>query len=915
MPRPGKNKWRQVPAALAAFAAVAIVAIAAVGCSNQRNTPLSRAYQRLTSHYNVYFNGCEAFDSGIETIRKGTRNDYSHVLPLYEFDNAKTAKSATADMQTALKKCHKLVQLHSITVKPKSDGALSDEEKRFRAKEEFNPYVPEGYLLMGKANAVMHEDQEAMKYFDYLGRKHEGERPAYEAKIWKAIVCTRLGQYHSAIAALKAYDMDGVAPTELYADYRAAYANIFLEQGDYAQAIPHLEQAVAEVKDRHSRRRYKYILAQLYRQVGDKAKAAPLFLELSKQLQDYDMAFAAKLDLATVASTPEELATAEKTLAKMAKDPKNEEQLDQVYYSIGHLALGKGDKGAAIDAFGTSVRKSVSNDNQKGLSFLALADIYQGEPRYVEASESLDSAAILLDDANDRKAEAKERAATLAPLAAELRTVRDNDSLLLLARMDPKERNERLDQMVRDHNDRVDAELEAKEAAAMGDMSQSEFYQIQHQGMGSSQGSSWYFYNANLVNAGKSTFRNRWGNRKNEDNWRRSDKSSAASLEDLSDPAKADSIAQAEESKLREEMASEQGKKITREQLLAQLPLTPEKQAQNEAQTAKAMLRAAQILYDDIHDYRLCEEILDDYIRRFGNGSDELYDALALQHFTQKRNGNAAGMNATDRLIASKFPDSPLAKSIADGSYLQQHNDQLAGADRLYAEAYESYLSADFNTAIAKATQGIADTENRANVRQNHLLVRALSYAKQGNATAFRADLVQIGKEHPGTPQDSLAKIYLAKLDGGLVPRVHEPYQSPLASSATPAQQQQAQQLQYAYEPDSAHVIVCFVDNGRRRDAQFMVADYNFTNFLLRDFDIAMRRLPQGVEAIVISPFQSRRDAESYFFTLREQKFWKELSSDPIPRIYLMSLSNLRLLAVTGPDEAFMEFLRQHYTL
>ena len=35
------------------------------GCSNKKNTALSRGYQRLSSHYNVYFNASEAFDAGI----------------------------------------------------------------------------------------------------------------------------------------------------------------------------------------------------------------------------------------------------------------------------------------------------------------------------------------------------------------------------------------------------------------------------------------------------------------------------------------------------------------------------------------------------------------------------------------------------------------------------------------------------------------------------------------------------------------------------------------------------------------------------------------------------------------------------------------------------------------------------------
>ena len=116
-------------------------------CSNKRNTWLSRNYQKLTSHYNVYFNGVEAFRQGTEKITNDYEFDYSHILPVYTFADAQAAKVGSGDMETALKKGHKLIQLHSITVKPARKAEMSEADKRFYAQEEFNPYVAEAYLL------------------------------------------------------------------------------------------------------------------------------------------------------------------------------------------------------------------------------------------------------------------------------------------------------------------------------------------------------------------------------------------------------------------------------------------------------------------------------------------------------------------------------------------------------------------------------------------------------------------------------------------------------------------------------------------------------------------------------------------------------------------------------------------------
>lgn len=905
------RSWRALPARWLALAAPILLVVVAA-CSTKHNTWLSRGYQRLSSHYNVYFNGRTAFDDGIRRIRDGYRNDYSRVLPVYEFSDPQAAKSGQADMETALKKAHKLIQLHSITVKPaRREGPQTDDEKRFRAKEEFNPYVPMGYLLMGMANVVIHEEREAIETFDYLSRKHEGEAPTYEAKIWASIAYVQLGQYNSALAALRGYDMDGVAPASLYPDYQAARANIHIAQGQYAEAIPYMERAAADVKDRHCRDRYAYILAQLYREVGDKAKAAPIFLRLSRSMGNYDMAFAAKMDLATVASSAEELQKAEKALRRMAGDPKNTDQLDQVYYAIGHLELNKGNRQEAKAALLKSVKASVTNDNQKGLSYLSLADIYQAEPEYIEASEALDSAAAFLSQANARKAEATRRAERLAPLAKELRTIRDNDSTLALARMDARLRGALLERMAKEHNDRLDAEQEAREAEEANAMSQTDYYQVT-QNMRTGQQASWYFYNNQLVTAGKATFRSRWGNRKNEDNWRRADKTSNAFDAEADENPDAQATADVKEALAAAADPAKQ--RWTKESLEKGLPLTAEAQAENEKQTAEAMINAASILYDDIADYDRCVELLEEYLRRFGGGGRE-YDALALLHFAQGRQGDSAGQRLTDKAIAQKYPESMLARGLADPSYMSSLAAEHDASEARYRETYAAYLAADFAKAQHMATQALA-SDNAGDLRPQYLLVRAMAEAKQGNAEAMRADLREIVSSHPATPQDTLAESLLAMLDKGMAPVRHTAYDSPLSKlEQADDYAPKPENVAYAYEPDSAHVVLCVIDPGKRKDALFAIADYNFTNYILTDYDMAMLHLPDGSDAVVLSPFKDRKEAEAYLYALREQTFWKNLTDAAIPQIFMMSKTNLRLCALTGIDEAFLLFMGHNYGL
>lgn len=89
------------------------------GCSAQKNTGLSRAYHNLTARYNVLFNGKESFKKGLEKIESGFTDDYSEILPIFYYESKDAIAIASADMDRTIKKCSKLITLHSITAKPK----------------------------------------------------------------------------------------------------------------------------------------------------------------------------------------------------------------------------------------------------------------------------------------------------------------------------------------------------------------------------------------------------------------------------------------------------------------------------------------------------------------------------------------------------------------------------------------------------------------------------------------------------------------------------------------------------------------------------------------------------------------------------------------------------------------------------
>lgn len=892
-------------------------------CSTQHNTWLSRSYQRMTSHYNVYFNGKEAFNDGLEKVNQATKEDYSRILPVYNFCITQNAKPANGDMETALKKAHKLVELHSIKVKPAHVENPTPRQRELQLKDEYNPYVAEAYLLMGQANVVLHDEKEAFKVLEYVHQKFPSEHAAYESLIWKSIAHAQIGQFAAAKGALDSYDLDGLAPNNLYFDYQRARANIHLELEEYSQAIPYLENAIKEGSSRENIRRLKYILAQVYREVGHPEKAVPLFRELSRSVADYNMAFAAKMELATVSVTDADMQSTEKLLRKMARETKNEEFLDQIYYSLGKLQQTQGNTDLANVFYRKSVNTSTSNTHQKGLSYLAMSDIAASKSDYLPDGLFVDSASQFLSATNLRKPKAQDRAKLLKPLVKELQTIHDNDSLMRIANMSDRDRDAFLKKIIDTEKKRLEA-LEAQKAALEdAGMSQTDFYRISN-GAGERPtrgGSSWYFYNTTMIQAGKAAFIKKWGQRANEDDWRRADKSSSSPMEGFPDDFSPEELAGGllngdNTSSDNDANKESDNSPVSTSKLLEGLPMTDDAKAKINEATANALFKSATILYDDIHDYTSASRQFDELLRRFPKIANR-YDALTLLYFSATKAENTSLANSAAQSIRSEYPDSEFAAYLKQGadSYFAATDKVLQEHEAKYRSAYDAYLLGQFAQSYSLASQALGET-SEADYHSKYLLIRALSSAKQGQRTAFEADLRDITDRYANTPEDTLARAFLDQLALGKAPVVHQSYDSPLEENRYDSAAETAANTsaaEYKYSPEASHSVVAFVDNDMQNRALFLIADYNFTNFLLDDYDLAILTMANGSMAIQVSGFANQKAAMAYFFSLREQSLFSEVSpSRSIPLLYAIPTDQVRILTQDKSLE-YDTFFQEHY--
>ena len=184
------------------------------GCSTEKNTRLSRAYHNVTAHYNVYFNGKQSLKSGLEKINKSVEDDYSKLLPIYKSSDPGTGKVATSDMENAIMKASKLIEIHSITKKPKRRSNRSKAYLKLASKEEYNNWVDDSYILMGEAYFYMKNYQAAIENLSYVVRKFSEEDTKYEAYIWMIRCYTEMDRNNEALELIQNVDASEDFPSK-----------------------------------------------------------------------------------------------------------------------------------------------------------------------------------------------------------------------------------------------------------------------------------------------------------------------------------------------------------------------------------------------------------------------------------------------------------------------------------------------------------------------------------------------------------------------------------------------------------------------------------------------------------------------------------------------------------------------------
>lgn len=862
---------------------------------------LRRSYHNLTAHYNVYWNGMDNMRTGIREQQAGLKDNFAVVIPVYNYGDKASATKISQYADIAIKKASKAINKHSMVFN----------------RKEYNKWIDDCYLLIGKAYFYKQDYPMARRTFEFVIKTYNDSEIKYEAMLWLAKANIEMGDFSRAepvLDMLQSKIAKGDAPTKYETELNLVYGQMYIAQKNYESAVPYLTRALELSPPAALRVRCNYILGQIAQQNGDFNEASNRYAYVVKHAKSYEMEFNAKINLAQcydARSGNREYIV--KKLNKMLRDDKNKDFLDQIYYALAHISIRDGDTATAVDLYRKSVSSSTTNNYQKAISSLELADIYFGIKNYKISQSYYDSTMQFLPKDYPGYKELSARTQTLTDLVKNLGVIQRQDSLQKLAGMTEAERFRIIDKIIADL---IAEEMQKQMEEQQRRENQSLYNQLGGSGqgdaaMGGSTQGKWYFYNPSAMSSGFSTFMRKWGRRKFEDNWFLTDKNMASftnegEVQDTTSVAAGDSTGGGKKGG-----GKKKGPK-DREYYLPDIPMTKEKVKASNDKIVEAYYQAGFIFVEGLGDYGNGTQTFEKLQERFPDNKykvQTLYELCVLYAKLQ----NQPKSDEYRNLILSRFPDSDYAKLLVNPNYYKEINARQSEATKLYDDTYRAFQKQQYYMVINNA--GVARSKYKTDsvLMPKFDYLRGLALGKIEVVDSLVAAMNQVIKDYPRSKVRPLAENVLAFLRaqsaGGTGTQPAAPGDTTAAVAAT------GDKL-YKFDANAVHFYVLVVKSDQVDvDAlKIKITDYNAKYHDLDGLMVNSILLDDTREMITVNNFTNSEAAMKYFMGILTSKYiFTKLENAGEYFNFVISVENYPVLYKNKDVQQYLRFFEKNY--
>lgn len=856
-----------------------------VACSTKKNTSTMRWWHSFHARYNTYFNGSQAFIEGSLEKETGNKDDHTQMIPLYTVANKNSKDIGKSQFDRAIEKSEKAIRRHSIKSRPvwKKNRRKTKKDLEWLNRKEYNPFLWRAWLLMGKSQFQKGEFEEAAATFGYMARLYQTQPVILaRARAWQAKCYAEMNWLYEAEDLITKQRRDSI-PRRAAADWDYTLADYHIRSEHWQEAVIYLRKAIRHERRKKQRARMWFLMGQIETLQGHRQQAYDAYKRVIRLNPPYELEFNARIAQSEVMAATDAKNTI-KRLRRMAASDNNKDYLDQIYYAIGNTYLIQRDTLNAIAAYEKGNEKATRSGTEKGVLLWQLGNLYWQQEKYSDARRCYGEAIGLLDQDRPGYKELAQRSKVLDELVPFTEAIHLQDSLQQLANMPEAERNKAIDRVIQElirkekEEKRKQQEAEAEQQLQQSGGSNLPQTQTQTQTTRrpttpvSQQSNVWYFYNPQAVSQGKQRFEQQWGKRPNADNWQRSNLTVLKLDQDeeqqeeqetgLDGTESTDSITSSQQE---DSVATEASDPHTREYYLAQIPFTEEQKQASDAIIMESLLKAGIILKDKLDNLTLSHRMLYRLVTQYPDyeHNDEAWYHLYLIYARQGKWDEAEMALAR---MKESHAESQWTILLSDPYYAENQRFGQHIEDSLYAATYQAFREERYKeveTNVRLSAERFPNGQNRA----KFLFIEGLSLLNNQRADSCVARMRQIVEQYPESEVSEMAgqivkgvqqgrRLVGSRMTADDIWRQRQNLENPNDSTAMDT-------LSTVRDTRYTFILAYSPDSVNQNQLLYDIAKYNFTSYLVRNFDINIDT-DGAISRMMVSGFRSYDEALQY---------------------------------------------------
>ena len=302
-----------------------------------------------------------------------------------------------------------------------------------------------------------------------------------------------------------------------------------------------------------------------------------------------------------------------------------------------------------------------------------------------------------------------------------------------------------------------------------------------------------------------------------------------------------------------------------REYYLAQIPFTEEQIAESNNLIKDGLFHSGIIFKDKLDNLRLSEKALGRLTSQYADyeHNDEAWYHLFLLY---SRQGRTAEADRCLTMLQSDFPESDWTILLSDPYFAENQRFGVHIEDSIYAATYEAFKVGRHEEVQANGEI----SEKRFPLGQHRpkfLFIEGLSLLNKGQSDACIDRLKQVVEKYPESEVSEMAGMIIRgvqqgrTLHGGKfdIDDVWSRRAIDMADDGT-----RNDTLTIERETNFVFLLAYQPDSVNHNQLLYEMAKYNFSNFLVRNFDINVDQDANGLVRMTISGFLNYDEARQY---------------------------------------------------